>query len=36
MDKIDFKMNTANVKGIKQRLLDVFFMYVLETKCDIY
>lgn len=25
MDKIDFKMNTANIKGIKQRLLDVFF-----------
>lgn len=36
MDKIGFKMNTANIKGIKQRLLDVFFMYVLETKCDIY
>ena len=36
MDKIDFKMNTANIKGIKQSLLDVFVMYVLETKCDIY
>lgn len=35
MDKIDFKMNTANIKGIIQRLLDVFFMYMLETKCDI-
>lgn len=34
MDKIDFKINAADIKGVTQRLLDVFFLNGLETKCD--
>lgn len=33
MGKIDFRMNAANIKGVRQMFLDVCF-HVSETKCD--